>query len=316
MAARRTRKPKREKAAKAPHVQHVRRRKRGPAVEIITERRDWRLDFYHRALTISWTSLFGFLALGYLVFNLVFAALFLLQNGAIVNAQPGSFADAFFFSVQTMATIGYGEMRPATFYANSLVAAEVLLGMTGLAVASGLVFARFSRPTARVMFSKVAVVAPYNGTPCLMFRAANQRRNQILEATATVMMLRDEVSEEGMEMRRFHDMTVARPRTPMFALTWTVMHTIDEQSPLFGQTQESLMRDHAEVIINIVGIDETASQTVHARQSYGADAILWNRRFVDILDRNENGDNSIDYRRFHDTVAAEVAITTPRKVKA
>ena len=189
------------------------------------------LDFYHRLLTMPWWMLFLLLAASYVTFNLVFAALFMLQDGSIADARPHSFADAFFFSVQTMATIGYGEMRPSTFYANFLVTFEVLLGMTGLAIASGLVFARFSRPTARVHVQQVAVIVAHDGVPSLMFRAANQRRNQILEAQVTVMLLRDEISGEGVEMRRFHDMAVSRPHTPMFALTWTVIHPIDEFEP-------------------------------------------------------------------------------------
>lgn len=282
-----------------------RRAQRLPPVERITDRRDWRLDFYHRLLTMSWLALFLLLAAGYIVFNLVFAGLYLLQDGSIANARPHSFADAFFFSVQTMPTVGYGAMRPATTYANLVMTGEVLLGMTGLAVATGLVFARFSRPTARVMFSKVAVVAPYDGVPSLMFRAANQRHNQILEAQVSVMLLRDETSEEGVSMRRFHDMRVARPHTPMFALSWTVIHPIDEESPLYGESRESLSRAHAQVVVSIVGIDETFSQTVHARHSYDADEIHWNRRFADIVGATTDGRRSIDYRRFHDTVEIE-----------
>ncbi|HEY3918773.1 MAG TPA: ion channel [Stellaceae bacterium] len=296
-----------------------RRPSAAPAVERITTRGDWPLDFYHRLLTTPWRRLFVVLAIAYIAFNLVFAGLYLLQPGAIANARPRSFTDAFFFSVQTMATIGYGEMRPVTLYANLLVTVEVLLGMTGLAVASGLVFARFSRPTARVMFSKVAVITNQDGVPSLMFRAANQRRNEILEAQVTVMLLRDEVSSEGVEMRRFHDMVVSRPHTPMFALTWTVIHPIDKESPLYGLSREDLAAAHAQIVASIVGIDETFSQTVYARHDYDAGDIHWNRRLADILSRAEDGRRSIDYRRFHDTVEASDSprgAATPRKVKA
>jgi inward rectifier potassium channel len=242
-----------------------------------------------------------------------------LQPGGIANAAPGSFMDAFFFSVQTMATIGYGDMHPATVYTNFLVTIEVLLGMTGLALSTGLVFARFSRPTARVMFSNVAVVVDHDGVPSLMFRAANQRSNQILEAEVAVMLLRDELSEEGVEMRRFHDMAVSRPRTPMFALSWTVIHPIDQASPLRGESRDSLARSHAQIIVSIGGIDETFSQTIHARHTYEADEIRWNHRFADILTRAEDGHRRIDYRRFHDTVEAQEPArggAPSRKVKA
>lgn len=281
-----------------------------------TARSERTLDFYHHLLTMSWWELFLILAAAYVGFNLVFAALYLLQAGSVENAAPDSFADLFFFSIQTMATIGYGEMHPATLYANWLVAIEVLLGMTGLAVASGLVFARFSRPTARVMFSKVAVIVEHDGVPSLMFRVANRRRNEILEAQATVMLLRDEVSSEGIEMRRFHDMAVTRPHTPMFALTWTVIHPIDEKSPLSGASREELSRSHAEIVVSIFGIDETFSQTVHARHSYASGDIRWHHRFVDILGRAEDGRRRIDYLHFHDTVAAERGAATSHKVQA
>lgn len=310
MAARRTRKTKR--ATKRDETVFGR-------VERIVDRGDWALDFYHHLLTVSPWTLFVILVVTYVTFNLVFAALYVLQPGGIANAAPGSFADAFFFSVQTMATIGYGDMHPATVYTNLLVTIEVLLGMTGLALATGLVFARFSRPTARVMFSKVAVVMDHNGVPSLMFRAANRRRNEILEAQVTVMLLRDEMNAEGIEMRRFHEMSVVRPHTPMFALTWTVIHPIDQSSPLLGASRESLLRTHAQIVVSIMGIDEIFSQTIHARHTYNAAEIRWNHRFADILTRAEDGHRQIDYRRFHDTVEAQASAHSDapsRKVKA
>ncbi|HEY1503754.1 MAG TPA: ion channel [Stellaceae bacterium] len=281
-------------------------------VERIVDRGDWALDFYHHLLTVSPWTLFLILVATYIGFNLVFGVLYVLQPGGIANAGRGSFPDAFFFSVQTMATIGYGDMHPATVYANLLVTVEVLLGMTGLALATGLVFARFSRPTARVMFSQVAVVTNHDGVASLMFRAANRRRNEILEAQATVMLLRDEINAEGVEMRRFHEMAVARPHTPMFALTWTVIHPIDQSSPLFGASHENLLRTHTQIIVSILGLDETFSQTIHARHTYEADEIRWNHRFADILTRAPDGHRQIDYRRFHDTVEAEEPAATGR----
>jgi inward rectifier potassium channel len=265
--------------------------------------RTW--DIYHRLLTVGWPGFFGAIAVAYVIFNLIFGLLYLYQPGAIANARPGSFADAFFFSVQTMATIGYGEMRPQTLYANLLVTGEVLLGMLGLALATGLIFARFSRPTARVLFSRVAVVAPYDGVPTLMLRAANQRRNQILEAQVSVSILRDERTADGTVMRRFHDLRLARSRTPMFSLTWTIMHPIDAASPLHGVTAESLGAEQAEIVVALGGIDETVAQTIYARHAYLAEEIVWNRRFADILSRLEDGTRVIDYRRFHDVVEIE-----------
>jgi len=280
----------------------------------IIERRDQQLDIYHRLLTMPWYGLFLVITVAYFVVNAIFAGLFALRPGSITNARPGSFLDAFFFSVQTMTTIGYGDMHPATVYAELLVTAEVIFFLTGLAVAAGLVFARFSRPTARVLFSKVAVVGPHNGVSTLMFRTANQRRNQILEAQVSVMLLRDEVTREGVPMRRFHDMRVERSRTPMFALSWTVMHPIDEASPLYGEDAESLAAINAEIVVGLVGIDETFSQTIHARHSYFAAEIHWDHHFADILSMTDDGQRVVDYRRFHDTVEAKSV--PARRVKA
>ena len=258
-----------------------------------------RAELYHRLVSMEWSGFFALLALAYVVFNLIFAGLYLAQPGAIANAKPG-FSDAFFFSVQTMATIGYGDMHPATFYANAIVSVEVLLGMTGLACTTGVIFARFSRPTARVMFSRVALVTPYDGVPTLMFRAANQRRNRILEAQASVTLVRNEWTAEGTVMRRFYDLTLKRQRNATFILTWTVMHGIDATSPLAGATLETLRAQEAEIIVTLQGLDEGLLQTIHARQNYRADDILWNRRFVDIIGRTQEGKLTVDYDHFHD----------------
>jgi inward rectifier potassium channel len=260
-------------------------------------------DLYHRLLTIPWSGFFGLLTLAYGAFNAVFAALYLLQAGSIANVQRG-FADAFFFSVQTMATIGYGEMRPVTLYANVLVTIEVLLGLMGFALATGVIFARVSRPTARVLFSKIAVVTQYDGRPTLMFRAANQRTNRILQAQASLSLARNEMSAEGYEMRRFHELRVERAGTPLFSLSWTVMHVIDEEtSPLHGATPESLAERDVELIATLVGYDETLAQIIRARHSFRASEILFGRRFADILTRDADGVQTVDYRRFHDTLA-------------
>ena len=258
-------------------------------------------DLYHRLLTVSWTGFFAAMAAAYIFFNLIFGALYLLQLGSIANAAPGSFGDAFFFSVQTMATIGYGDMRPATLYGNLLVTIEVLLGLAGFAVATGLIFARFSRPTARVLFSNVAVVTRHEGIPTLMFRAANQRLNRIFEAQVAMSVARNEVTSEGVAMRRFYDLKPERARTPLFVLTWTVMHKIDAASPLHGANREQLVSQDAEIIVTLAGTDETLSQQIHTRHVYAAEEVLWGRRLADIM-ADGTGGRTFDYRRFHDTV--------------
>jgi len=261
-----------------------------------------RRDVYHLMLTMPWTWFFGVQAIGYLIFNAIFALLYLAQPGSVANAKSGSFADAFFFSVQTMATIGYGVMAPATLYANIMVTVESLLGMVAFAVAAGLIFARFSRPTARVLFSRVAVVTPFNGVPTLMFRCANERRNQIFEAQVHVDFARQETSAEGLNLRRSYELELSRDRNPQFSLSWTVMHPIDAESPLYGIDPDLLAAQEASIVVTLTGTDESLSQTVFARASYRADEILWGRKFVDILSETEEGDTQVDYRRFHDTV--------------
>ncbi|HUK60225.1 MAG TPA: ion channel [Stellaceae bacterium] len=272
----------------------------GPAARRATWRRFAFEDAYHRLLTMPWRLFFALIAFNYAAFNAIFAVLYRLQDGSIIGADRG-FADAFFFSVQTMATIGYGEMRPATLYANVLVSIEVLLGLVGFALATGVIFARFSRPTARILFSDVAVVTSHDGRQTLMFRAANQRANRILEAQVTLTLARNETTAEGDWIRRLRDLPVERRRTPLFRLSWTVMHVIGAESPFHGAAPAELAANEAELIATIIGIDETLSQTVHARHSYAADKILFGRRFADILPRGDGG-REIDFSRFHDTV--------------
>ncbi len=272
-------------------------------VERIGLRNSWRGDFYHRGLTLPWLQFLVLGSLIYLVVNVVFALLYILQPGSIVGARPHSFEDAFFFSVQTIATIGYGQMSPGTLFANVLVTIETMVGLIFLALTTGMVFARISRPTARVMFGRHAVIARYNGVPTLQVRLANERRSQILEADVALILLRYERSEEGIMLRRFFDLKLARAHTPVFALSFTVLHVIDDSSPLRGATAASLAAEDVEFLITVTGLEETTSQTVHARYAYRPDEVLWNRRFTDIFSVRD-GRRAIDYRRFHETEPA------------
>ncbi len=251
-------------------------------------------------VTIPWIGFLGLITLLYLAANAVFALLYLAGGNGIANADAGSFADAFFFSVQTMASIGYGAMYPDTVYTNIVVCIEALVGLLGMAMATGLMFARFSRPTARVLFSRIAVVALDQGMPTLMFRMANQRRNQILEAQVRLTLVRNEVDDHGRSMRRFYDLHLARSQSPIFALTWLAMHNIDNTSPLHGLTLDDLNAVEAELVVTLTGIDETFSQTIHARHSYIASEIFWHHRFADILHHTPEGYRAVDYSRFHD----------------
>lgn len=258
----------------------------------------WR-DLYHNLLNISWPKFIGLMGLLYLVINATFALAYRLGGeGAIANARPGSFSDTFFFSVQTMASIGYGAMYPQSTYANSLVALESFVGLLFIAMLTGMSFARFSAPTARILFSYYAVIASHNGIPTLMFRTANKRHNRILKAQMWVTLVRDEMTKEGELFRRFYNLTLARAHTPLFGLSWTAMHPIEPTSPLYGETHESLTRSNAEIIVILTGIDETLSQTIHARHSFVPDEILWNYRFRDILGRTADGRRAIDFYNF------------------
>ncbi|MDR3508625.1 MAG: ion channel [Caulobacteraceae bacterium] len=220
--------------------------------------------------------------------------------GDINGARPGSFADAFFFSVQTLGTVGYGMMTPRGTYANLLVTAEAFCNLVIVALSTGLIFTRVSRPTARVMFSRVAVVTPFEGTPTLMFRAANQRGNQVMEAEVSLSMSRQITTAEGHSMRQFQELRVSRAKSPIFALTWLVMHRLDEDSPLRDCTPQSLAATGTEIIVALSGLDDTFAQRIHARHAYQAHEILWRKRFEDILSITADGRRMVDYRLFHD----------------
>ena len=266
----------------------------------------WHHDFYHRALTLRWWSFLLVSCIAYLGINVVFAVLYLLQPGSIQGAEPG-FSDAFFFSIQTIATIGYGLMSPGTFYCNVLDTVETMTGIVFVALATGITFARISRPTARVMFARSAVVNDFDGKPTLSIRLANERRSQILEADVALTLLRYERSREGHELRRFHNLKLVRPHTPVFALTFTVMHVIDEASPLWGATNESLSAEDAELLLSVTGLEEITSQTVHARDAYEPEQIHFGHRYVDIFLDDDAG-RLIDYGNFHE-------IYDPRKAQ-
>ncbi|MEO1403544.1 MAG: ion channel [Cyanobacteria bacterium J06635_1] len=256
-------------------------------------------DLYHILLTMPWAVFILLVSGFYMGINLLFALAYSLDPGAIANVEPGHIQQLFFFSVQTMASIGYGAMYPETTYAHWLVVIEAIFGLFFIATTTGLVFARFSLPTARILFSDVAVVAPFNGTPTLMFRTANKRRNYLLEAQLWVTLVRDEVTKEGDYIRRFHDLELVRSHTPVFSLTWTAMHPINPSSPLYGHTAETLRRDNAEIIVTLTGLDETLLQTIHSRQEFNHYDIFWEHKFSDILLTTPDGRRIIDYNHFH-----------------
>ena len=237
----------------------------------------------------------------FLLLNLAFAFAYAAVGG-IAGAEPGSIADHFFFSVQTMGTIGYGVMHPLSAGAEALVTAEVIVGVSLVALASGMLFSKFSVPRARMQFAEWGTIAPFDGVPTLMFRLGNERASQVIEATVRVVMVRTEHTLEGVTFYRMRDLRLERDRSPVLARSWTVMHTIDEASPLSGATPESLARDEVEFTLTVVGLDETSAQNLHARHTYDHTQIRWGARHADMLSERPDGTIQLDMREFHRVV--------------
>ena len=270
-------------------------------LRVIGRRQAGLRDMYHRAMRLSWPR---FLLMGtgvFLTLNSVFAVLYSLQPAGITDLKHGSLSEAFFFSVQTLATIGYGRWAPVSTYANTVVTFETLIGVSAIALFTALAFARFARPTAQIVFSRNLVISEFDGVPTLTMRLANERDNQILEARVSLSLLRDEVTKEGQYFRRLHDLVLVRDHTPVFGMTFQVMHRIDEASPLHGYSQARMEADGVEVIALVSGLDETMMQNVHARASYDSSEILFGQRFADIFGYLGDGTRAMDYRQFHVT---------------
>jgi inward rectifier potassium channel len=258
-------------------------------------------DTYHLILTLSWPAFAGFVFGVYLLVNLVFAALYLLKAHAIAEMAPGSFSDAFFFSVETLATVGYGHMYPDTFYGHMVAMLEIIVGMFGLAVITGLIFVRFSRPTARIQFSKVMVVTPYDGVPNLMIRVANLRHQAMVEPEFRMILLRNVMTAEGDEVRRFRPLKLEFDHLIAFPAVMTVRHRVDEESPLFGMTPGDFQQQDILIMASIVGVDTVIVAPVQSFGHYHHKEIQWNRRFVEIYDQSAEGEWTVDYARIDET---------------
>ena len=259
-------------------------------------------DFYYRAMTISWPRFFFSSAGVFLALNSCFAVIYALGDHPIANTRPDSFFDLFFFSVETLATVGFGDMHPQTTYSHIVATFESFTGMSFLAVMTGLIFARFSRPRARLIFARHLVVNQHDGQPTLRIRVANARANIISDAAAQLWLVRTERSLEGTTLRRFHRLALHRQENPMFVLSWTLLHTIDPSSPVFGQSREDLTASDTAFVLVVSGIDENAVQEVRARRTYDASEIRWGHRYADILRADDAGRVFIDYGQFHDVV--------------
>ena len=264
------------------------------------------LSLYHWLLTISWVKYFCIILLAYLVINILFAWGYILcgpdaLHGSAAATDAERLLDAFFFSVQTSATIGYGRISPNGLASNILVTVEALSGLLGFALATGLLFARFSQPNAKIMFSTHAVIAPYKGITAFMFRIVNQRTSQLIEVQATVSLGRVEWND-GKPTRRFYPLTLERQKVVFFPLHWVIVHPINEKSPLFGITEEEFVKSDPEIVILLTGVDETFSQTVHARTSYKHHEVVWGAKFRDMYVNDKDGMMAIDLRKLDEIV--------------
>jgi inward rectifier potassium channel len=257
-------------------------------------------DLYHYFMTVSWPQLFVTIGGFFLLFDVLFGCLYRLAPDCVANLNPPGFLGDFFFSVETLATVGYGEMHPQTLYGHVVSMVEIFVGLMMLALITGLMFARFSRPRARFLFARSAVVRPLDGKLMLMFRAANARLNVVQDASAQLRLMRDEVTVEGYRIRRIIDLALVRSQHPVFALSWTLMHVIDAASPLEPETPESLAAAASIFILTISGTDETTGQVLNARSEYPSTAIHWGASFRDILLSKTDGILHIDYTKFHE----------------
>ena len=261
---------------------------------------------YHLLLTTSWAGFLTAVVVTYFVVNVLFAFAYLAcgPDALVLSGTAtlgGRFAQAFFFSVETFATIGYGQIAPNGTAANVVVTVEALVGVMYQALATGLLFARFTRPAASVIFSRTAVVAPYNEGQALMFRIVNRLRNEIIQLEAQVLFSAMAPDGRGGVTRKYTPLALERNKVVFFPLSWTVVHPIDGASPLAGQTPETIAQAHGEILVLLSGIDEALEQTVHARSSYRADEIIWNARFQSMfLELDQQSRVAVDISRVHD----------------
>ncbi|MGA8079507.1 MAG: ion channel [Xanthobacteraceae bacterium] len=264
-------------------------------------------DLYHRALTVYWPVFFASAAAIFIVLNAVFAFVYWLGNAPIANVSstiplPLNY---FYFSIETLATVGYGDMHPQTDYGHLVATVEIFTGMTFLAVMTGLIFARFSRPRARFIFASHPIVGRHFGKKTLMIRVANERHNTISQATARLWLLRVEEDDRGAPLRRFHELKLERSEHPMFALSWTIFHPIDKASPLHGLTATDLAQTDGALVLNVSGVDDNSAQHLHARRLYTHTDIRWNHQYRDITSHSDEGRLLIDYDLFHEVTPEE-----------
>jgi inward rectifier potassium channel len=258
-------------------------------------------DIGHRCMTASWPSFIAGAALVFVVFNAIFALFYWIGDQPIANVPGGAYIDYLYFSIETLSTAGYGDMHPQTHYGHFVAATELFTGIFSMSLMTGLIFARFSRPNARLLFAENPVISSHEGKPTLMVRFVNERHNIIGNAAAKLWLMRNEVSVEGGTLRRFYELPLVRDEHPALALSWTLYHVIDQASPLYGMSADEVAASDVSLVVVVSGYDVVAAQTIHARKSYDYPDIRFGHRYADILDRTEDGRLRIDYGKFHET---------------
>jgi inward rectifier potassium channel len=283
-------------------------REQQSGVVLVGETKKPMQDLYHLLLRSSWPRAVALIAGVYLCVNCVFALVF-LEVGGVANSR-GDFFDSLFFSIETMGTIGYGEMTPVTRAAHVVVMFESVTGLLLTALVTGLVFTKFALPTSRIVFSSKIVLSPMNGVPTLSLRVGNERANTIAEARIRITMVYTDVTAEGTTMYRLAELPLVRDNSQALTRSWTVMHTVDEKSPLFGLAPEDLLRE-IEFFASVVGTDDTSLQPVHGRHRYLDSDVVWGARHVDILTERPDGIIELDVRKFHDIVTTKATDAFP-----
>ncbi len=273
--------------------------------------RNFWTDQHHYAMTVGWPLFFATLALAFVAINLVFAGMYALAShlgdDPIANARPGSFLDYFFFSVETLATVGYGDMHPRSMLGHLIATVATFVGLSSLAITAGLTFARFAQPRARLLFARNPVIGVHDGARMLMLRFANERHNAITAASAQLWLIRNEVTLEGASFRKFYPLELTRNENPIFSFTWTIMHLIDESSPLHGWTAEDFDRASTSLVLIFGGHDETSAQSVRGRRVYAGRDVRVGFDYMDIVNTDETGAATFDYNKFHEIVPAAPA---------
>jgi inward rectifier potassium channel len=259
-------------------------------------------DISHRCMTASWPAFIAGAALVFLAFNAVFALFYWIGDQPVANVPGGAYIDYFYFSIETLSTAGYGDMHPQTHYGHLIATIELFTGIFSMSLMTGLIFARFARPNARLLFAENPVISNHEGKPTLMIRFVNERHNIIGNAAVRLWMLREIVSKEGQSQRRFYELPLVRNEHPALALSWTIYHVLDEDSPLHGLDAEDFRTIKLSLVVVVTGYDVVAAQTIHGRRTYDHTDIRFGRRYADILEDSEDGRIRINYGKFHETL--------------